>query len=58
MIHVLEIGSKGELLQHFLPKRHLLVAGLLVKRKTGYITHNGGIYKKIDKDNVDDIMIE
>jgi len=58
MIHVLEIGSKGELLQHFLPKRHPLIASLLVKRKTGYITHNGGVYKKFDKDNVDDIVIQ
>ena len=41
MIQIFEIRSKRELLQHFLSKWNTLIAGLLVKKKTGYVTHNG-----------------
>jgi hypothetical protein len=49
MIQILEIGAKGELLQHFFPKCYSFVCNLLMKRKTGYITHYEVVYKKLIK---------
>jgi hypothetical protein len=45
MIQILEIRSKRELLEHFLSKRNTLISSLslLIKRETGYITHNEGV---------------
>jgi hypothetical protein len=53
VIQILEIGSKKELLQHFLSKRNTLIAGLLIKSKARYITHNDEVYRKlIDKQSM------